>query len=894
LLWLGKDFQNELVAEERGRTRHALEHHAAAVQRALDRLEGGLESLAWFISEQTRAGGLIDGEQLNTFAAGLHASAKWIRAFQVVSNGIITHTYPLPGNESALGLDLLADTRTVVGDDVRRALETGRATITGPITLIQGGLGIILRQPLPRTNDAPARLVAIVLNIDPLLRASGITGEIAENVQLAIRQDPGETFFGNPAVFENRAVTRRLKLPDGAWEMGAQPFPRQPADAKNPALLFYVAGGLIISLVGLLGFVIARRQADLTETVAERTQALHNELARRQQVEETIRQERDFSNAVLDSLPGVSYCYDEKLQFRRWNKNFERVTGYSATELAAKSPLDFFAAADQELIRARIAEVFAIGRSEVEADFITKDGTRIPYFFTGVSGEIDGQPHLIGVGLDRSARKQAEAALQASEARYRTLFQCAPDGILIGDANSYYLDANASMCRMLGYTREELIQLHATNIVIPAANQHIETALVTIRSKQAFQEEWQFCRKDGSKFPAEVIATVMPDGNLLGMVRDITEQKQRLAALQQSEQEQRHLVQQLEVERARLVAAQAVAKVGSWETDLATGIVVWSDETYRIFAIAPAHFQPTHEGFLKLVHPEDRTAVNEALIGSLEGRWPGVIEHRVLAPGGEIKYVEERWQIYYSPEGKPVRAIGTCQDITERKQTEKQLRALTARLETLREEERIRISREIHDELGQMLTGLKMDLYWLESRLEQISDEKLRTAMEEKLIAASTTADETIVTVQRIAAELRPAMLDNLGLISTLRYEAKQFEGRTGIPVNLTAPATTVNLDNQVATTAYRIFQEVLTNVARHAQATQVEAALEISDGILRLRVEDNGVGISPEDLLNTQSLGLLGMTERAALLAGRVQVEGAPGQGTIVQLEIPIANLMK
>ena len=220
-----------------------------------------------------------------------------------------------------------------------------------------------------------------------------------------------------------------------------------------------------------------------------------------------------------------------------------------------------------------------------------------------------------------------------------------------------------------------------------------------------------------------------------------------------------------------------------------------------------------------------------------------------------------------------------------------QLRALTARLETLREDERIHISREIHDELGQKLTGLKMDLHWLENRLPQIGDEKLRAALEEKIVTAATTADETMVTVQRIAAELRPAMLDSLGLISTLRYEAKQFEGRTNIPVTINLPAGAVNLNSAVATTAYRIFQEVLTNVARHAQATKVQVMLEVSGGKLRLQVEDNGVGVSSEDLLNPRSLGLLGMKERAAMLYGSVRVEGAPGQGTIVRLEISVEN---
>jgi two-component system, NarL family, sensor histidine kinase UhpB len=319
--------------------------------------------------------------------------------------------------------------------------------------------------------------------------------------------------------------------------------------------------------------------------------------------------------------------------------------------------------------------------------------------------------------------------------------------------------------------------------------------------------------------------------------------------------------------------------------------VIWSHETYRIFGTDPASFLPTHHSFLELVHPEDREKVDQAFIHSLSQPLPCVIEHRIQLPDGEVKSVEERWQVFQDEQGKPIRAIGTCQDLSEHKRLEKQLRALTARLQSLREEERIRISREIHDELGQQLTALKMDLYWLEGRLEQISDAKLRAAMEDKIMGASTAADETMATVQRIAAELRPAMLDNLGLISTLRHEAKQFATRVGIPVQLQLPPGPVPLSNEVATTTYRIFQEVLTNVARHAQATQIEATLEVSDGRLRLRVADNGVGVSPQDLANTKSLGLLGMTERAAMLNGSVRITGTPGKGTSVQLEIPIAN---
>jgi diguanylate cyclase (GGDEF)-like protein/PAS domain S-box-containing protein len=270
----------------------------------------------------------------------------------------------------------------------------------------------------------------------------------------------------------------------------------------------------------------------------------------------------------------------------------------------------------------------------------------------------------------QSSADADEMRRQAAEARYRTLFEHAPVGILIADAQSYYLDANASICRMLGYSRAELIGLHVSDIVVPTEIQHIVPALEDIKTRFDYHREWQFRRKDGSAFSAEVSVTIMPDGNLLGMVSDITERKQAEQSLQTSEREQRQLSQLLEIERFRLVTAQRVAKIGSWETDLATMAVIWSEETYRIHETDPASFHPTHQGFMEYVHPEDRAAVDEAFRQSLTQRAACVIDHRLLMPGGRIKFVEERWQMFFDEGGQPTRAIGTCQDITERKETE--------------------------------------------------------------------------------------------------------------------------------------------------------------------------------------------------------------------------------
>jgi signal transduction histidine kinase len=234
-------------------------------------------------------------------------------------------------------------------------------------------------------------------------------------------------------------------------------------------------------------------------------------------------------------------------------------------------------------------------------------------------------------------------------------------------------------------------------------------------------------------------------------------------------------------------------------------------------------------------------------------------------------------------------------DITERKRTEwlgliyrDQLRALSARIETMREEERTRLSRGIHDELGQMLTGIKMDLRWMEHRLDEFGEDRRVNPILDKLVVTTELTDATIAAVQRIAAELRPGMLDKLGLPVTLQYEAARFEERTGIACRLVVPGDELPLRLEVATALFRMFQEALTNVARHAKATAVEAELQPEADGCRLEIRDNGQGMAGVDLRNVKSLGLLGMQERAALLGGGVSFAPRPGGGTVVTIRIP------
>jgi signal transduction histidine kinase len=239
--------------------------------------------------------------------------------------------------------------------------------------------------------------------------------------------------------------------------------------------------------------------------------------------------------------------------------------------------------------------------------------------------------------------------------------------------------------------------------------------------------------------------------------------------------------------------------------------------------------------------------------------------------------------------------VGGMSDVTARKQAEqklaqthRQLRALSARLESMREDERTRIAREIHDELGQLLTGLKMDLRWIENRLSSQDAPSSLNRVLDKVVEATELVDATITSVQKIAADLRPGALDTLGVATAIQHEATRFQGRTGIVTRVHVPEPPPLVPAPAATAVFRILQEALTNVVRHAGATEVAIDLREEGERLVLQVRDNGRGLRPPELEHPKSLGLLGMRERATLLGGEMDFASGSGGGTVVILRLP------
>ena len=217
--------------------------------------------------------------------------------------------------------------------------------------------------------------------------------------------------------------------------------------------------------------------------------------------------------------------------------------------------------------------------------------------------------------------------------------------------------------------------------------------------------------------------------------------------------------------------------------------------------------------------------------------------------------------------------------IEEYEKTTEQLRELSDHLENIRETERTNISREIHDELGQQLTILKMDISWLHLKLKDYSD----AAVVQRIEDTVTLLNETIKTVRRIATELRPSMLDDLGLVAAMEWQSREFENRSGIKIVFESNVSLLPAAPSVATSLFRIYQEALTNIGRHAKANHVFCRLQLTQDEITLTIKDDGQGFDMQTLAHKKTLGILGMKERTLMMKGHFEITSAPGEGTTI-----------
>jgi PAS domain S-box-containing protein len=284
-------------------------------------------------------------------------------------------------------------------------------------------------------------------------------------------------------------------------------------------------------------------------------------------------------------------------------------------------------------------------------------------------------------------------------------------------------------------------------------------------------------------------------------------------------------------------------------------------------------------------------------LSTLDGMWHGELMNK-RKDGSEFPIFLSTTMVHDN-KGEPIALIGVATDITDRKRAAEEIsksqdefRMLANHLQTIREEERNRLAREFHDQLGQSMTALKMDMSLL---LRSISDEKQavqRNLIADELRSMQKLVDETINMIWTIITELRPQMLDDLGLGATLEWEAQQFESRTNISCEFKISTGDIQIDSKKSIALFRIYQEALTNVARHAHASVVKSVLKMEHEMLVLEIKDNGCGISIDKKSKPESFGLIGMRERALALGGLLEISGSAGEGTTVIVRLPFEQI--
>jgi PAS domain S-box-containing protein len=350
----------------------------------------------------------------------------------------------------------------------------------------------------------------------------------------------------------------------------------------------------------------------------------------------------------------------------------------------------------------------------------------------------------------------------------------------------------------------------------------------------------------------------------------------------------------IEASKAQLEAIVDSAMDAIITVDEAQNIVLFNRAAEQVFRVRreemlgtpldrllPARFRGAHRGHIEIF---GRTGVTSRRMGDVTTLWGVRADGEEFPIEASISQALESGKRYYTV---------ILRDITLRKQAEdallesqRELRQLSARVLEAREEEKAHIARELHDELGQLLTALKMDLTWLRERLPAASELAPRTAEMGVLL------DRTVTATRRISADLRPLMLDDLGLADAASWLVDDFAKRSGITSRIDVPAELPEVSKAVGTAVYRAIQESLTNIARHAGASSAWVVLGVEDGAIHVEVEDDGRGIAPEDLGKSRSLGLKGMRERIAFLGGTLEIARAPRGGTRLQLRVPLRGL--
>jgi len=510
-----------------------------------------------------------------------------------------------------------------------------------------------------------------------------------------------------------------------------------------------------------------------------------------------------------------------------------------------------------------------------------------------VLSEVQDAHTIGGFILDVSYRREAEESLRESKQFIERIASASPTILYLYDpARQQTIYANGRVRHMLGYSTEALAEMHPCFVLAlahPSELQAQREYLASLRGaslETVFEREFRLRSASGTWvwiYSRECVFERNAEGDpvrMVGTLEDITLHRQTLDELESNEALFRRLAETTQVVPFSLDASSSHFTYVGPQAEAIFGYPVrdWYSPGF----------------WIRMLHPDDIVEGTRFASESCEAPYDFETEFRVRRADGEIIWVRQIVHCEFEEDDR-THVRGFLLDITrdkladeERERTRTEFRELAARSHKAREEERMNVAREIHDELGQALTLLKLDLSWLSSRVSKAIPEPEGQPLSDKIAAMEQTMTSTLQTVRRVLSALRPPLLDEFGLADAIEWHATEFARRAGLRCDLDVEVVE-HVPIEAALAVFRIFQEITTNIARHAKASRMQVDLRVRGPNLVLVVTDNGRGISESDRTKKGHFGLLGMRERAWAFGGQVWVEGAPSGGTLVRVELPL-----
>ncbi len=599
-------------------------------------------------------------------------------------------------------------------------------------------------------------------------------------------------------------------------------------------------------------------------------------------VEKAIEEEKKVSDRIINTLPGVFYLYNKEGKFLRWNAKFSAVTGYSDSEIRQLHPLMLLPEKDKEKLVSKYANVLENKEESAEVEFITKSGEAIPYYFTGVAIEYEGETCVMGVGIDISdTTKTRRQILEVTEMMERA------------EAHAHMGSWEYDVVKQLGKWSKQTFRFFNLpySDTPPSFGDYLELiheddrpaiAKMLEDIQQGIIPTIPMYRTNPEKLPLRYLkpswaADRDENGNVIriyGADIDVTEQI--------------HSAKAISTEKILSdTVINSLPGVFSMFDSKGTPLR-WNHNFETIMGYSAVEISKMNP--VEFFAATDRERISKNFAGVLE-KGGNSFEVTFKTKRGElIPYYLVSRAVEYQGE---ICMIGLGIDISERKKKEEevreisdQLRSLMAHQQTVREEERKRIAREIHDELGQQLTAVKMDVAWIDKKVPDESD-----LLKKKLKNVIGLLDSSNLSIRKILNELRMGILDHYNIVEALKLQGQQFSGQTGVNLTFESDRPDVQTTETMATCLYRVYQEALTNITRYAGAAKVITKLWQDDESVYLQITDDGKGFDKNVLKSGRSFGVLGMKERVASLQGTFDLKTAPGKGTQITISIPLSN---